>query len=116
VDRPTRFGVAGTAVIDGFTQKVEHPAKGFLADRDGDGRAGIDGIDAAPQAIGGAQRHRADAAAAQVLLDFAGQIDDQAILLRVDFKGVVDGRKLILGELGVESRADDLRDLSGRGH
>ena len=59
-----------------------------------------------------AQGDAADLAAAEVLLHFAGQVHADVLELGGDADGVVDGRHLMLGELGVEGRADDLRDLA----
>ena len=80
------------------------------------GRAGIDAIHAAAKAVGAAQRHRPHPAAAQVLLHFADQVHRDAVVGAVDGDGVVDLGKLVLGELGVEGRADDLGDFSDSGH
>ena len=76
------------------------------------GRAGVDALQAADQAVGAAQGDAADAAAAQVLLHFAGQVDLDALVFGDDLHGVVDRRQLVFGELGVEGRADDLRDVA----
>ena len=69
----------------------------------------------ADQAVGRAQGHAADAVAAEVLLDLAGQVDLDPLLLGVDRQGVVDLGQVPLVELGVERRADHLGDPSGRG-
>jgi hypothetical protein len=110
------FDIDRAAVVDRIAKQIENPAEGFLADGDGDGPAGIDDIHAAAQAVGGAEGDRADAAAAEVLLHFAGEMDGHAVDLGIDFDGVIDGRELFFGELGVECGADDLADFSGRGH
>ena len=68
---------------------------------------------AADQAVGRAQGHAADAIAAEVLLDFAGQVDLHALDVAVDRQGVVDVGQVPFVELGVEGRADHLGNSSG---
>ena len=72
-------------------------------------------LHAADQAVGRAQGHATDAVAAEVLLDLAGQVDLDPLLLGVDRQGVVDLGQVPLVELGVEGRADHLGNPSGRG-
>ena len=67
---------------------------------------------AADHAVGAAQGDAAHAAAAQVLLHFAGEVDLRAFDVGVDLDGVVDRRQVVLGKLDVERRADDLRDAA----
>ena len=74
--------------------------------------AGIDAIHAADHAVGAAQGHATDAAAAELLLDFAHQVELDSFVLGVDFDGVVNCRQMPLGKLDVERRADDLRDVT----
>ena len=76
------------------------------------GLAGVDALLAADQTVGAAQGDAADAAAAQVLLHFAGEVDLHALVLGDDLHGVVDRRQAVFGELDVERRADDLRDAA----
>src|SRR5262249_18423455 len=83
-----------------------------LADRNGDGATGVEAVLAAHQAVGAAQRDAADAAAAEVLLHFTGEIDLHALVVGDDFHGVVDLRQLVLGVFDVERRADDLGDAA----
>ena len=59
-----------------------------------------------------AEGDAADAAAAQVLLHLAGEVDLHALVLGLDLHGVVDRRQVAFVELGVERRADDLRDVA----
>ena len=59
----------------GLAEQVEDPAERLLADGHGDRPAGVDDVHAAGQAVGRAQGHAADAAAAEVLLHLAGQVD-----------------------------------------
>jgi hypothetical protein len=72
------------AVVDRLAEQVEDAAERFLADGDGDGRAGIGDVHPAAQAVGRSQRHRADASAAQVRRDLAGQADWSARRAGVD--------------------------------
>ncbi len=76
------------------------------------GLAGIEAFLAADQAVGAAQRDATHAAAAEVLLHLAGEIDLHALVLGDDLHGVVDGRQVVFGKFDVERRADDLRDAA----
>ena len=75
------------------------------------GAAGVDAFLAANHAVGAAERDATHAAAAEVLLHFADQVELHALVLRLDFDGVVDRRQLVFGEFDVERRADHLRDV-----
>ena len=79
--------------------QVEHAAERGLADGHRDRRAGVDAVQAADQAVGAAQGDAADAAAAEVLLHLAGQVELDALVLGGDLHGVVDRRQLVFGEL-----------------
>ncbi len=118
VDRPALVGVDRAAAVDRLAEQIEHAAQRGLADGHRDRRAGVDALLAADQAVGAAQGDAADAAAAEVLLHLAGQVELDALVLGVDLDGVVDRRQVAFGELDVERRADDLRDVAdvlGRG-
>ena len=52
-----------------------------LPDRHLDRRAGVEAVHAADHAVGAAQGDAADAAAAEVLLHFAGQVQLDALVL-----------------------------------
>ena len=56
-----------------------------------------------------------NASAAELLLDFAGQLDRNSLVVRFDLYGVVDRRQFIVSKLDVERRADHLRDLADLG-
>ena len=94
--------------VHGLSQQVEHPAEHLLADRHGDGGAGVDDGAAAGDAVRGVQRHRAHPVAAEVLLHLAHQARLPAADLRVDQEGVADLGEMPLLELRVEDRPDDL--------
>ena len=98
VDRPVLVGVDRAAAVDRLADQVEHAAQRGLADRHGHRRAGIDALLAADHAVGAAQGDAADAAAAQVLLHFAGQVDLDALVLGRDLDGVVNRRQVVFGE------------------
>ena len=81
VDRPVLVGLDRAAAVDRLADQVEHAAQRGLADRHLDRRAGVDALLAADHAVGAAQGDAADAAAAQVLLHFAGQVELDALVL-----------------------------------
>ena len=68
----------------GSPSDVEDAAERGFADGDLDRAAGVDAILAADQAVGAAEGDAADAAAAEVLLHFAGEIDLHALVLGDD--------------------------------
>ncbi len=109
VDRPVGVGMHRAAAVDRIAEQIEHAAERRLADRHRDGRAGIDALLAADHAVGAAQGDAADAAAAEMLLHLAGQIEIHALVVGFDLHGVVDRRQAVFGKLDVERRADDLR-------
>jgi hypothetical protein len=113
VDRPTLLRFHGAAVVDRLAQQVEHAAERGLAHRHRERGAGIDHRLAANQAVGRAECHAANLAAAEMLLHLADQVDGDALLVAVDAHGVVDRGDRVLGKLNVERRADDLGDLAG---
>ncbi len=109
------FGVDGTELVDRFAQEVEDAPQRGLAHGHADRGAGIDAGHAADHAVGVAQGDAAHASAAKLGLDLAGQTDLNALLLGLDAHGVVDRRQMVVGELGVEGRADDLGHAAGLG-
>src|SRR5450432_2758456 len=106
MNRPAFGGGTWTAVVDRIAQQVENPAKGLLANGNGQRAAGIDTVDTAAQAVGGAQGNRTDAPAAKMLLHFADQpqvvgrtVGVRRSLLRLDASGClrVDNDRIING-------------------
>ena len=79
MDRPVLFGLDRAAAVDRLADQVEHAAQRGLADRHRDRRAGVDAVHAADHAVGAAQGHAAHAAAAELLLHFAGQVELDAL-------------------------------------
>ncbi len=112
MDRPVLRGLDGTALVDRLAQQIEHAAQRRVADGDRDGTARIHAVHPADHPVRAAQRDAADAPAAQVLLDFAGQVQADAFLIGHDPDGIVDGRKFVFGVLRVERRTDDLGDAA----
>ena len=102
VDRPVLVGIDGTAAIDRLAGDVEHAAERCFADGDLHRLAGVDAILTADEAVGAAERDAADAAAAQVLLHLAGEIDLYAFMIGNDFHGVVDRRQVSFFVFDVE--------------
>ena len=82
--------------------EVEDAAERFLADRDADRGSGIGDFHTPPHAVGGAEGDGPDAAPAQVLLHLAGEGDLLAADVELELDGVVNGRQLVLWELGIE--------------
>jgi hypothetical protein len=116
VDRGTLLRVHRTALIDGVAEEVEDAAEDFLADRHADRGAGVDAGVATLQTVGRREGDAADLAAAEVTGNLTEEAGRLTTHLEVDGDGVVDLRKRVLGELGVEGRADDLANRSGGWH
>ena len=112
MNRPVFLGIDRAAAVHRVARDVEHAAERRLADGHLHRIARVDAILAADQAVGAAQGDAPHAAAAQVLLHFAGEIDLHAFVLGHNFDGVVNCRQVLLGELDVERGADDLRDAA----
>ena len=99
-------------LVDGVAGHVEHAAHDSLADRHGDGLAGVGEFHAALEAFGGAHGDGANPVVAEVLLHFERQLG-LALPGEIVFDGesVVDGRERG-GEFRVHDGADDLNDFA----
>ena len=106
VDRQALHSFGEGGIVQRLTQQVEDAAKAGIADRDGDGTAGVDGFHAARQAVGRAHGDAADDTAADLLLHLCG--DGFAVVLQRD--SIEQVRKLRFRETDVEHRAGDLDD------
>ncbi len=115
VDRPALFGIHRAAAVDRIAHEIEHPAERGRSDRHLHGGAGVDAIHAADHAVGAAQGHATDAAAAQLLLDFAVQVQLHPLVFGGDQHGIIDCRQMPFGKFDVEGRADDLGDVADFG-
>ena len=115
VDRPVVGRLDRPAAVDRIAHQVEHAAERGGTDRHLHRRAGVDAIHASHHAVGASQGHAAYAAAAELLLDFAHQVELDSLVLRADFDGVVNRRQVAFGKLDVEGRTDDLRHVTDFG-
>jgi hypothetical protein len=116
VDRPALAGGHRPQPVDGLADHVEDAAQGLRADGHGDRGAGVEDVDAALEAVGRAQGDGAHAAASQVLGDLAPEGVARRLAehgaRHLDAQGVVDAGEVLLGEMGVQGRADDLDDFA----
>src|SRR6266446_1271127 len=110
------LGVDRRALVDGLADDVEDSPEGFVADRNGDGRAGIAHRHPARQPLGRRHGHRSHLALAEVLGDFEHEPlrvrEDVLVLDPLHCERVVDVGELSRLELDVDDRPDDLDDLS----
>ena len=119
VDGPTLGHLHRAQVVDGLTHQVEDAAEVLLADGHLDRRARVLDLLTAGDAVGGVEGYGTDAPAAQVLGDLAPE--DLALRLaedlpvHVDLQGVVDRGQVVVSELRVHDRADDLRNVADIG-
>src|SRR5690606_31726933 len=108
------FGLGLLLAVDGFTHHVEHAAQGLAAHGHADGRALVDALHAAAQAVGGSHGDAAHHVVAQVL----GHFQHQGAVVRLDTgpvgfsprddDGVVDFGQVTRGEFHVHYGPDDL--------
>ena len=98
-----------TALVYRFSQQVEDASQSFFSNRDRDRSAGVDAFHTALETVGCTEGNAANATAAKVLLNFAGQVDFNAAFVRIDFNGVVNRRQFIFREFYVKRRPDYLR-------
>jgi peptide chain release factor 1 len=112
VDRVALLGFDGAEVVNGLADDVEDATQGRLADGHRDRAAGVNRRHAADDAFGRLHRDGADAAFAEVLLDFGDDVNRRGHVeaLARDAKCGVDRRQVSLLELNVEDGADDLYD------
>ena len=113
MDRPAFFDFHRSAIVDRIAQQIEHAAQRCLADGHRHRTAGVDHFHAANHAVGTGQSDAPHAAAAQVLLHFAGEVNFGPLHVGIDRDGVIDLRQMVFGKLHVERGADDLRHLAG---
>ena len=114
VNRIVRLADERPKLIDGLAEHVHHAAKRRPADRNGDARAGVEGLHAANHAFGRLHGNGAHAAFAKVLLHFDGDVDrlGNVEAFARDANGVVNGRQVSRFKLNVEHRSNDLDDVS----
>ena len=98
VDGPVFFGAGrGRSPSIGSPSRLKTRPSVALPTGTRDRGAGVDAVHAADHAVGVAQGDAAHAAAAEVLLDLAGEVGLHALLLGHDLHGVVDRRQMVLG-------------------
>jgi hypothetical protein len=108
MDRVTFFELHGPLLVHGVAEDVEDATENALADRDGDGGAGILDGEAAFEAFAGAHGDGTNPSLTEVLLD----LEHEATGGRLDLEGVVDGGNSAVGELDVHDGSDNLGDAS----
>ena len=99
-------------LVDGLSDHVEHAPECLFPDRHHDRRAEILGLHAAHQSFGRLQRDGAHAAFADMLLDFADDVDRVGHVEAVtrDADRGVNRRNLSLREFAIHRRAGHLHD------
>ena len=105
MDGPLGRAIRGRKAVDGVAQQVEHAAQALLAHRHRDRRAGVHGLQAAAQAVGGVHGDAAHHIVAHVLRDLGG--DHPALVF--DFNRIEQVRQVAAVKADVQNRTDDLR-------
>ena len=103
MDGISSFGIDGTSFIDGITDDVHNPAKGFWAHWDFNGCACVIDILPSDEAFSGVHGDGAYSGIAEMLGDF----EDQSVIDAFHFKCVEDGWDLAF-ELYIDDGTDDL--------
>src|ERR1035437_57657 len=108
------LGVDRSHFVHRFADHVEHAPQRLRAHRHHHGMPQADGLHAAHQAFGGLQRDGAHAPFADVLLDFANDIDgiERVEAFAGDADRRVDERDLPFGKLAVHGRTGHLDHLA----
>ena len=105
MDRPALAGVNRRLVVNRLAEQVEDTAQVLTTNRYGDGRAGVDSVHAAHQAVGGLHCDAADGVLADVLRDLYGH--DMAVG-RSDRDCVQQFRQGVRGKFDIQYRSNDL--------
>ena len=108
VDRPGVARLDLFEVVQRLAKRVEEPAERGVAHGNGDGLAGVNGVNAAHEALSRAEREAAHPVVADVLLD----LKNQTLVVDAGLKRIVYCRHIFRGELNVHHGADDLGYLS----
>ena len=94
VDRhPPGIGGDHRAVVDRVSEEVEHSAQGQIANGHRDRRSLVDSFHAPHETVGGAEGNHTNGVVAEVLGDFASEVDSLGGVLDED--GVIDRGKRI---------------------
>jgi len=109
VDGHAELGVDGAELVHRLAEHVEHASQRFAADGHGDVAAGVNGLHAADESLGGRHGDGAYAAFAEVLLDLDDDVHGRGVVEAVadDADGLVDGGHVALVELDVHRGAAD---------
>ena len=86
MDGPPFVDIHLATAIDWIAQQIEDPSQSSLADWHGDRRTRVEDFHAADHAVGRAEGHTTDAAAAQVLLNFARDLHLHALDFTIDLE------------------------------
>ena len=100
--KPGAFRLHGALAVDGVAGDVEHAAKGLLTHGHGDGAAGVKGLHAPGDAVGGGQGDAPDVSPADLLHHLQGHLPSR----QAHLDGVIQLRQISVGEMHVHHRAD----------
>src|SRR5207253_2063124 len=111
VNRIILVRLHGALFIHDIARDVEHAAHDAVTDGHGDGRASVNDLEAAFEALGAGHGDGANPGIAEVLLDFEGELGGLILDFVIDGQGVVDGgerpRKFY-----IDDGADDLDNFA----
>ena len=114
MDRITLFGGDSAEVVNRLADDVQDAPQSDLADGHRDRPARVNRLHAAHHAFGRLHRDGADAPLAQVLFDFADDVNRRRHIeaFRDDAQRRVNLRQILLAKFHVNDGADDLHDLA----
>ena len=112
VDRVVLLGFHRRTLVHGLADHVQDAPQGLVAHGHADAGAGVHGVHAADEPLGGVHGDAADGVLAQVLRHLHHQVPLPVVDGLVgDLDGVVDRRQVPVGKLNVDHRAQDLSNL-----
>ncbi len=112
VDLPVVLDRSDVVGVEGLADDVEDVTEDGVADGHGDAASGLAHDGPAHESVGGLHAHAAHAALADLLGDFAGHGDGDAVDDDVHLDGVVDLGQRVRRELDVHDRSRDRDDAT----
>jgi hypothetical protein len=112
VNRPLCIGLDITSLINWLTEHIEDPSQGAFSHWNRNWASCIDAIETSHEPIGATEGNATHLATSEVLLDFSSQVDFNPFFAAGNLHRVVNRWQVILGELRIEGRTDDLTDFT----
>ena len=108
MDDPMLFTVQGITAIYGISKNVEQTTKCFISNRNLDTASGSCYFSVSLQALAGSQHD----AAYDIISKVLGHLHNASLTVVLDFKGILNIRKLSVFKNNVYNRSHNLYDLT----